>query len=168
MSTVIVVEERLRTKGLALALAIVGGVVAVIETLVMSLSSGSSAPVITVIIVGFVLVLMALLFVGSLRIIVRVLDGSTGRTLEILYGPGPMVCQRFTPEQILGASAQQLSFAQMGGWGYRGSLRLFRYAALSTRRGDALLVNLRGGRRFVVTVDEPDAFAHALNTGRAL
>jgi hypothetical protein len=42
-----------------------------------------------------------------------------------------------------------------GGWGYRGSLRLYRRAALVLRRGPGLRVKLRDGRVFVVTVDDP-------------
>jgi hypothetical protein len=146
----------------AMAVAIVA-----VEVLVVSYVTGWTTPWIAVVIIGAVLGAMAVLALGSWRIIVRVLDGASGRSLEILYGPGPLVRQMFRPEQILGANAQRLSFGQMGGWGYRGSLRLFKYAALSTRSGDALMLSLVGGRRFVVTVDEPEAFAAALNSRRA-
>ena len=44
---------------------------------------------------------------------------------------------------------------------------LIKYAALATRRGDALVLSLSGGRRFAVTVDEPEAFASAFNAGRS-
>lgn len=159
---VIVVEERLRTRGLSLALAAVAVVVALVEILVVARTS-THAPRIADALVVLALVALILLYVVSTSIIVRVLDGPVGRTLEVLYGPGPIVRQRFAPEDIVGASAQKMSFTRMGGWGYRGSLRIFKYAALATRRGDALLVNLSGGRRFVVTVDEPEAFALALN-----
>jgi hypothetical protein len=40
-----------------------------------------------------------------------------------------------------------------GGWGYRGSVRLFRRAAWVVRRGPALKLTLRNGRVFAVTVD---------------
>lgn len=49
-----------------------------------------------------------------------------------------------------------------GGWGYRGSLRLFRRAAWVLRRGPGLELALAGGRRFTVTVDDADAGAAAL------
>jgi hypothetical protein len=52
---------------------------------------------------------------------------------------------------------------QMGGWGYRGSLKLLRQAAVVTRGGDALDVRLTGKRRFIVTVDSPEDFIHALD-----
>lgn len=40
------------------------------------------------------------------------------------------------------------------GWGYRGSLRLFRRAAWVVRSGPAIELDLRGGRRFTLTVDD--------------
>ena len=52
---------------------------------------------------------------------------------------------------------------QTGGWGYRGSLRLFKRAALVTRRGEALELTLTRKRRFIVTVDDPAVFVAALD-----
>ncbi len=46
-----------------------------------------------------------------------------------------------------------------GGWGYRGSLRVARRAAWIVRGGDALVLHLTGGRRFLVTVDDAAAAA---------
>jgi hypothetical protein len=43
-----------------------------------------------------------------------------------------------------------------GGWGYRGSLRLYRRAALNLRKGAGLRLELHDGRVFVVTVDDAD------------
>lgn len=40
-----------------------------------------------------------------------------------------------------------------GGWGYRGSLTVFRRAAWVVRAGPGIRLDLRDGRRFVVTVD---------------
>jgi hypothetical protein len=51
----------------------------------------------------------------------------------------------------------------VGGWGYRGSLKLFRRAAVVTRLGEALQVDLTGARRFCVSVDDPAAFVAALD-----
>jgi hypothetical protein len=50
-----------------------------------------------------------------------------------------------------------------GGWGYRGSLRLFRRAAWVLRAGEGLQLRLRGGRRFVVSIDDADEAAAVLN-----
>jgi hypothetical protein len=52
--------------------------------------------------------------------------------------------------------------AQYGGWGYRGSVRLFGRAAVNLRRGPGLRLRLVGGRLFVVTVDDAQGAARAL------
>lgn len=46
-----------------------------------------------------------------------------------------------------------------GGWGYRGSLRLFRRAAVILRRGPGVIFALTGERRFIVTVDDAESLA---------
>ena len=97
-------------------------------------------------------------------IVVRVVDTPEGRNLDVLYGPNGIVTQTFEAQEILGASVVPAPMWRMGGLGYRGSLTLFKRAALITRRGDALAVELTRGRRFIVTVDEPQSFADALTT----
>ncbi|HEY2577822.1 MAG TPA: hypothetical protein VGI74_16065 [Streptosporangiaceae bacterium] len=49
-----------------------------------------------------------------------------------------------------------------GGWGYRGSLRWQKAAALNVRRGPGLRLKLDGGRRFLITVDDPEGAAAVL------
>src|SRR5579863_818821 len=49
-----------------------------------------------------------------------------------------------------------------GGWGYRGSLRWQKAAALNVRRGPGLRLKLDGGRRFLITVDDPEGAAEVL------
>jgi hypothetical protein len=49
-----------------------------------------------------------------------------------------------------------------GGWGYRGSLRLLRKAAVIVRRGDGVIFALTGNRRFIVTVDDAGSLAEAV------
>ena len=46
-----------------------------------------------------------------------------------------------------------------GGWGYRGSLRLLKKAAVVLRRGPGVIFALTGDRRYIVTVDDADALA---------
>ena len=46
-----------------------------------------------------------------------------------------------------------------GGWGYRGSLRLLKKAAIVLRRGDGVIFALTRNRRFVVTVDDAASLA---------
>jgi len=51
-------------------------------------------------------------------------DARWSERLEIVYGPGGVVRQIFGPDKLLSASAQNFSFMQMGGWGYRGSFEV--------------------------------------------
>lgn len=48
------------------------------------------------------------------------------------------------------------------GWGYRGSLKVFRRAAFVARRGPGIKVTLKDGRVFVVTVDDAEEGARVL------
>jgi hypothetical protein len=57
---------------------------------------------------------------------------------------------------VAGVEAIHVEPMRYGGWGYRGSLRLFRRAAVNLRRGPGLRFSLREGRVFVVTVDHAD------------
>lgn len=98
----------------------------------------------------------------ALRVVVRVVETSEGRALEIVYGPAGVCRQFFGPDQLVAARSRNVSFLQTGGWGYRGNLRILRWAAVATRSGEALEVELTGHRRFIVTVDEPEDFVSAL------
>jgi hypothetical protein len=53
---------------------------------------------------------------------------------------------------------------QWGGWGYRGSLKLMKQAAVVLRAGPGLRLDMTGGRVFVVTIDDPGTAAALLNT----
>ena len=159
----IVIEERLSTKELSALLGLgLAGVVlrrkkqhhSRIGRALGALQRGSRAVSIPVI---------AVLLWASSCVVVRVVATEEGRRLDVLYGPNGVVRQTFEVGEILGASVVQAPLWRMGGLGYRGSLRLFKRAALITRRGDALAVDLTRGRRFIVTVDEPAAFAEALS-----
>jgi hypothetical protein len=159
---VIVLEQRLRSGGVAATIGAITFVFVLVSTIFFESGGSSSIPV-----WGLVLELIALAVLGSViflftRVVVRVVQSELGRGLEIVYGPGEIVRQVFEPAEVEGAYARHLSFAEMGGWGYRGSLRLIRRAALVTRRGDALELELSHRRHFIVTVDEPDNFVTAL------
>ena len=160
-SVPIVIEERLRTRifVVILALAFVGSTAWSIETGAGPTHRHSFVRPLTS-------ALIATLFGGfavlANRIVVRVVDSPDGRTLEILYGPAGQVRQTFSATDILGATACRYPMWRAGGLGYRGNLTVFHCAALATRRGLALRLDLRGNRRFYVTVDEPEAFAQAL------
>jgi len=114
----------------------------------------------SIVMVGAPLLLLAAL-VALAHVEVVVSASTEGPRLEVRYAFGLLV-QGFPASSILSAAAVTRSMMEMGGWGYRGSLRLFRYAALVTRSGVALELRLVNGRRFVVTVDEPERFVEAL------
>jgi hypothetical protein len=155
----IVIEQRLASIGVALAI----GVIMVVFLFASSLFFTTSSSTPTIAIVIEIIVVASLSFVLFLfwRVVVRVVETPEGRALEVLYGPGGFVRQIFEHYELEEAYARDFSFAQMGGWGYRGSLRLLRQAALVTRRGEALELILRGKRRFIVTVNEPEEFVEA-------
>ncbi len=96
-----------------------------------------------------------------MRVVVRVVEGPEGRALEIVYGNG-IIRQSIAASEMERVDTVSVAPWRWGGWGYRGSMRLLGRAALVTRGGPALRVTLRNGRRFEVTVDEPDAFVEAL------
>jgi hypothetical protein len=50
-----------------------------------------------------------------------------------------------------------------GGWGYRGSLRLLKKAAVVLRRGPAVIFALSGDRRYIVTVDDAESLARTVH-----
>jgi hypothetical protein len=158
----VVIEERLNTAGLTAITGLVMFLVVGVGVTFANTLNGGSVPVVAQVVSYAALVLLVGLFLLSLRIVVRVIESPDGRSLVIVYGVGSLVRQAFTSDQIQSASAQSLSTLQMGGWGYRGSLKFFKRAALVTRRGDALELKLAGDRRFIVTVDNPQDFVVAL------
>jgi hypothetical protein len=164
-SGTVLVEQRLRSTALAVVLALVVAVFVNFAVIFADTTDGRSIPTVALVVSFSVMLLLVFFFLLSVRVVVRVVDGPAGRTLEVLYGPGGLVRQVFGPDRVESASAQNFSLLQMGGWGYRGSLKLFRRAALVTRRGEALELGLRDRRRFIVTVDEPMAFVDALGFG---
>lgn len=51
-----------------------------------------------------------------------------------------------------------------GGWGYRGSLRLFKRLAVVLRSGPGIRIELVGGGWLVITVDDAESACAALQT----
>jgi hypothetical protein len=161
----VVLSQRLRTTALAAVLALAVALFVNVTVLMINTSNGHGVPALETMIAVVVLIVLVTLMVLALRVEVRVVQQSRGRALEVVYGPGALVRQRFAPERILSTAAVDLSVNQTGGWGYRGSLRLLRRASLVTRRGAALELNLAGQRRFIVTVDDPESFRESLQVG---
>ncbi len=50
-----------------------------------------------------------------------------------------------------------------GGWGYRGSLRVLKKAAVVLRRGPAVIFALTGNRRYIVTIDDAESLARTVH-----
>jgi hypothetical protein len=154
-------RRRLRTGGITVVLGLLTVGIGALFVSVGTAGHGGQLPVLaSVVMVGVPLLLVAAL-VSLTRVEVVVMQTTEGPNLEVRYAFG-FVTQRFPATTIVSATATMKSMVEMGGWGYRGSLRLFRYAALVTRSGAALELRLTNGRRFVVTVDEPERFAEVL------
>jgi hypothetical protein len=78
---------------------------------------------------------------------------------------GHLVWPRVRIELADMASAEAIDLRPMqwGGWGYRGSLKVFNRAAVVLRKGDAIAVTLKNGKRFAVTVDDARPGAALVN-----
>ncbi len=87
----------------------------------------------------------------------------SGQRLTIFYGHLGWVRQRIPLSRIQRASTFELVPMAHGGWGYRGSLGLWRRAAVVVRRGVALRLELEGGRQLTITVDDAQAGAELIN-----
>ncbi|MFZ2503384.1 MAG: hypothetical protein WAW88_12000 [Nocardioides sp.] len=66
-------------------------------------------------------------------------------------------------DRIASAHAVEIKPMEWGGWGYRGSLKLFGKAAVVTRRGPGLRLDLHDGGLFLVTMSDPEEAAGLLN-----
>jgi hypothetical protein len=104
----------------------------------------------------------AVLAVGGLCVLalVEITVLVTAATVQVCYS-GPLRWPRTTLrlEDVARVEAITVEPMRYGGWGYRGSLRLFRRAAVNLRRGPGLRFELRDGRVFVLTVDDAEAAA---------
>jgi hypothetical protein len=85
---------------------------------------------------------------------IRVTVDASG--LSIAYGPWGWPRQHIARPTIISARVDNIRPLRWGGWGYRGSLILFRRAAVVLRAGPGLVLELQGGRRLAITVDDPE------------
>ncbi len=157
----VIMEQQLRSSWISAIIGAIAFLFVVVATIF--LESSSSIPVTALVLVLCAILVQMFAIFLFLRVVVRVVQVESGRSLLVAYGPGGHIRQVFEPSEIESAEVRRLSFTQMGGFGYRGSLRLLRRAALSTRRGDALELHLTRGRKFFVTVDDPADFVSALS-----
>ena len=99
-------------------------------------------------------------FIAMRKVAIRADRRATGVDLEIVYGLRGWPRQHFAAEKIRSVTVEpDIRPQQWGGWGYRGSLTLFRRAGLISRRGEGIVVHLTNGARLAITVDEAAAFA---------
>jgi hypothetical protein len=87
----------------------------------------------------------------------------TGDALRVLYGGSLRRPVTTVPlADVETAEVVDVRPMRHGGWGYRGSLRVFGRAAVVLRKGPGARFGLRGGRVFVVTVDDPEGLVAAV------
>ena len=105
--------------------------------------------------------MLAVVAAFALFVEVRVIVDDDG--LHVRTGPLAWPSVTIPIEEIEAATAIDVRPWRWGGWGYRGSLRLFSRAAWVVRAGPGVRLDLTRGRRFVVTVDDADAGAAAIS-----
>jgi lysylphosphatidylglycerol synthetase-like protein (DUF2156 family) len=113
--------------------------------------------------IGAVLVVSARSAVGALPAALLVLVylafgwirvSVDARGLRIRYGLLPRPVTSVPLDDIRRAERIDLRPLEWGGWGYRGSRRAFRRAAVVLRSGDAIKLQLTDGSELAVTVDD--------------
>lgn len=85
------------------------------------------------------------------------------RGLRIAYGPLRWPVQRIRLDRIERADVIDVRPMAWGGWGYRGSVKLFKRAAVVLRAGEGIQLSLHGGARFAVTIDDAATGVAVLN-----
>lgn len=83
--------------------------------------------------------------------------------LHVKYGVLPWPRTNVAVDDMESASVIDVRPMEWGGWGYRGSLKLMKQAAVVHRAGPGIRLDLHGGKVFVVTVDGPAAAVALLN-----
>ena len=113
--------------------------------------------------IGAVLVIAARGLVGAIPVAVLLLlylalgwirVSVDARGLRIRYGLLPRPVTSVPLEDIRRAERVDLAPFEWGGWGYRGSRKVFSRAAVVLRGGDAIKLQLTDGSEFAVTVDD--------------
>lgn len=86
------------------------------------------------------------------------------RGLRLTSAIGGFAFKRIALDEITGAEVAEINPIEWGGWGYRVKARS---SALVLRGGPGLVLQLRDGRRFAVTLDDPRTPAALINGLRA-
>ena len=94
------------------------------------------------------LLLLLYLALGWIRVSVD------AQGLRIRYGLLPRPVTSVPLDDIRRAERVDLAPFEWGGWGYRGSRKVFSRAAVVLRGGDAIKLQLTDGGEFAVTVDD--------------
>ncbi len=113
--------------------------------------------------VGVLLLALAVVFAGFATVHVTI-DSSCVR---VRSGTIPWPALEIPLDRIETVEVIDIRPMRRGGWGYRGSLRLFRQAGWILRRGEGLKLGLAGRRQFAVTVDDAAEAAAVLAGLRA-
>ena len=121
--------------------------------------------VLTAVVVRFS-VMVALVFaltslVGVFFTSIRMTADRNG--VRIAYGLLGWPVQRIRLQDIRVASSLKLDPMSWGGWGYRGSLRVARRAAVVLRGGEGVKLELSGDRVLAITIDGADEAAGVIN-----
>lgn len=85
------------------------------------------------------------------------------RGVHITYGHLGLIRQHVDLSDVGHAETLDVQPLKHGGWGYRGSLILFRRAAIVIRGGSALRIALSNGRHLTITIDHPSDGVALLN-----
>ena len=99
----------------------------------------------------------------ALELFSRIRVTVDGRGVTVRYGHLGLWTQRVPLDRIVGAHAIELDPIAHGGWGYRGSRKLFGKASIVVRSGPAVQLDLRGGQQLFITVDDATTAARLLD-----
>lgn len=124
-----------------------------------------------VLLVGLALLLITELWIGLVMLGVSILMTFFGRIrvtadrsgLSVRYGFLGWPRRSIPIRRIAAARAVDIRPTEWGGWGYRGSLSIMRRAAVVLRAGPGIRLDLRDGRVFAVTIDNPGDPVRLLN-----
>jgi hypothetical protein len=109
--------------------------------------------------VGALLVALGLVLASFATVLVTIDERGIGIRSGLIGWPRV----RFPLSLIEEAELAEVRPIGLGGWGYRGSLRLFKRAAWVLRAGEGLRLQMRGGQHFVVSIDDAGEAAAVVN-----